>query len=171
VLRSRCAALEAETAEVAMQIDSPGLYVVINTVVVTSDVARSSHKIQVTVLEIVRSLTEKRVRGRIERPAGWISLLDREDGHRWALKQVRPVPKRIGSEEAMGVEELRLRLAGAQAEKGELVAQVAELRANCETLEAERRTLQRSRRFGAIALASRLSGPSSHCRRILLAAT
>merc|ERR1719221_813193 len=33
---------------------------------------------------------ERRVRGRIEHPAGWISLLDLEDGYRWVQKQEVP---------------------------------------------------------------------------------
>jgi len=38
----------------------------------------------VRVLEVVRMPEQSRVRGRLEDPAGWISLLDTETGYRWA---------------------------------------------------------------------------------------
>jgi len=45
----------------------------------------------VTVVEVVRRDSEKRVRGRLETPAGWISLLDCESGYRWASRiQAKP---------------------------------------------------------------------------------
>jgi len=47
----------------------------------------------VNVLEVSQSPAEGRVRGRTERPAGWISLLDTTDGYRWADRLEAPPPR------------------------------------------------------------------------------
>jgi len=41
----------------------------------------------VNVLEVVRCPEQNRIRGRIEKPDGWISLENLEDGYRWAVRQ------------------------------------------------------------------------------------
>lgn len=42
------------------------------------------------VVEVLVVQSEERIRGRIEEPAGWISLLDTKGGYRWAAKQAGP---------------------------------------------------------------------------------
>jgi len=83
--------------------DSPGPYVIINAAGVfpaaaslcDEDIVAFLHVGEVVnVLEVVRCREEGRVRGRIESPAGWITLLHVPDGFRWAEKQVARRPSR-----------------------------------------------------------------------------
>jgi len=83
-------------------VDGPGLYIIKHSGTVVSRrletgtrgvqqqeiVARLNFNSEVEVLEVVRH--KGRVRGRIGNPAGWISLFNIQDGHRWA----RPVSPR-----------------------------------------------------------------------------
>merc|ERR1711933_682756 len=43
---------------------------------------------------------ENRVRGRIKKPAGWISILNMEDGARWAVKKGQPMPEKVSKKRA-----------------------------------------------------------------------
>jgi len=79
--------------------DTPGQYIVIHDgVAVSSGLSTVSPITQilafgtvVNVLEVARIEEDKRVRGRIEDPPGWVSLLDTGDGYRWARRQA-PAP-------------------------------------------------------------------------------
>ncbi|CAK0846653.1 unnamed protein product, partial [Prorocentrum cordatum] len=81
--------------------DGPGLYIITHSQTgVTSGVSISSGIVSfletgavVNVLEVSQSPAEGRVRGRTERPAGWISLLDTTDGYRWADRLEAPPPR------------------------------------------------------------------------------
>eukprot|EP00435_Cladocopium_sp_Y103_P038064 s2099_g10.t1 len=88
-----------ETAEL-LAIDSPGMYVVSQTVTLTVGPEKGSAKIQnlnagtvIQVLEVIHRLEDRRVRGRVEEPAGWISIVGTEDSNRWA---VRDLPRSNG---------------------------------------------------------------------------
>jgi len=77
-------------------IDSPGVYVVSQTVALTVGPEKSSAKLQnlsvgtvVQVLEVVHQQEDKRVRGRVEDPAGWISIVGTEDSNRWASRDLQ----------------------------------------------------------------------------------
>lgn len=87
--------------------DRPGRYVIVHdqTFVSKTVVVPAEEEIidvlvegsEVLILEVVRRDEDKRVRGRIEAPSGWISLLDTETGYRWAesmeaLERVSPLP-------------------------------------------------------------------------------
>ncbi|CAE8681159.1 unnamed protein product, partial [Polarella glacialis] len=101
-LRDRCVQHESARRDaklalkaVCLQVDSPGVYCLSSSVDVTEGPARGSPKCErlatdtvVHVVEVVHRLQERRVRGRIESPAGWISLLDIDEGSRWADKQL-----------------------------------------------------------------------------------
>lgn len=76
--------------------DRPGIYAIIQRAAVVPTVHMSGTKEirqelkagdLVEVLEVVRNPGEQRIRGRIANPPGWISLMDLEDGHRWAERQ------------------------------------------------------------------------------------
>lgn len=75
-------------------IDSPGVYTILHdhtkvasTRELTEDwVAELSKGTVVRVVEVISSPAVKRVRGRLENPTGWISLLNVETGYRWAAK-------------------------------------------------------------------------------------
>lgn len=76
--------------------DRPGVYAVLRRAAVVPTVHMSGTKEirvelkagdLVEVVEVVRNPGEARIRGRIANPPGWISLLDLEDGHRWAERQ------------------------------------------------------------------------------------
>lgn len=74
--------------------DLPGRYRVLETTHVTEhsdvesdNVAQVNEGTVVEVLDIVVCPTDQRVRGRIEQPSGWISLLDTANGHRWAEQE------------------------------------------------------------------------------------
>eukprot|EP00929_Paragymnodinium_shiwhaense_P082936 TRINITY_DN43967_c0_g1_i1.p1 TRINITY_DN43967_c0_g1~~TRINITY_DN43967_c0_g1_i1.p1 ORF type:complete len:396 (-),score=50.85 TRINITY_DN43967_c0_g1_i1:177-1364(-) len=74
--------------------DGPGLYrlgagqaVVRRSVSMKSDeVGKLEAHALVRVVEIADLAEQRRLRGRIEHPAGWISLLDTAGGHRWAQR-------------------------------------------------------------------------------------
>mmetsp|Transcript_20358 Transcript_20358/g.64001 ORF Transcript_20358/g.64001 Transcript_20358/m.64001 type:complete len:665 (+) Transcript_20358:408-2402(+) len=74
--------------------DYPGVYIITHKeAAVTSKVclappilAHLDAGMVVHVVEVVHCPRERRVRGRIERPAGWISLVSLEDGYRWARR-------------------------------------------------------------------------------------
>mmetsp|Transcript_7041 Transcript_7041/g.13064 ORF Transcript_7041/g.13064 Transcript_7041/m.13064 type:complete len:545 (+) Transcript_7041:71-1705(+) len=76
--------------------DSPGPYIITDTAAVTptADLCSEREIIEklsvgeaVTVLEVRHRADVKRVRGRIKRPPGWISIADTESGRRWAERQ------------------------------------------------------------------------------------
>jgi len=76
--------------------DRPGIYAVVRKAAVVPTVhmtgtaeIHTSLKAGdlVEVLEVVLNEGERRLRGRIANPPGWISLLDLDDGHRWAERQ------------------------------------------------------------------------------------
>merc|ERR1712048_525992 len=81
------------------QDDSPGIYVVEREVAVEPSLNIGGYNDIIGVLGagtvvnvLVVAESEKRIRGRIESPAvGWISLVDTEDGYRWAKKE-SPAP-------------------------------------------------------------------------------
>lgn len=78
--------------------DGPGLYIITHSQTgVTSGMSISTGVTTflvtgavVNVLETSSSPAEMRVRGRVERPAGWISLVDTTDGYRWAERLEAP---------------------------------------------------------------------------------
>lgn len=77
-------------------VDSPALYVTWHSTVVRAAAELTSLEVdtltmgtEVAVLEVVSLVEGRRVRGRIENPAGWISLLDTETGNRVAAKVSR----------------------------------------------------------------------------------
>lgn len=79
-----------------LALDSPGVYVVSQTVALTVGPEKSSAKLQnlnvgtaVQVLEVVHQQEDKRVRGRVEDPAGWISIVGTEDSNRWASRDLQ----------------------------------------------------------------------------------
>merc|ERR1712137_169797 len=46
----------------------------------------------VHILEVVNDDKGRRVRGRVETPAGWVSLFDMDKQQRWAVRQESPSP-------------------------------------------------------------------------------
>lgn len=72
--------------------DAPGAYTVVHdNTAVTAERAAAPPTIAhlpvgslITVVEVACLVEDNRVRGRIEEPPGWISLLDTSDGYRWA---------------------------------------------------------------------------------------
>jgi len=76
------------------EVDLPGMYTVVHdrTKVAPGEelsnvfVAELSKGASVRVVEVVIRNQDKRVRGRLESPAGWISLLNTETGYRWASR-------------------------------------------------------------------------------------
>lgn len=77
--------------------DGLGDYVVLNKAVVSRDtvfrgdedvVAKVPVGTVVKVLEVEHCAEERRIRGRLEHPAGWMSLLNTETGRRWAAKLI-----------------------------------------------------------------------------------
>mmetsp|Transcript_22169 Transcript_22169/g.61382 ORF Transcript_22169/g.61382 Transcript_22169/m.61382 type:complete len:1225 (-) Transcript_22169:123-3797(-) len=95
VLVETPAAHVAETSgHLIGQDDSPALYVITHSeAAVTADIrvmppiiAHLSAGTVVYVVEVVTCTRERRVRGRIEYPSGWISLVSLDDGYRWAEK-------------------------------------------------------------------------------------
>ncbi|CAK0882695.1 unnamed protein product [Prorocentrum cordatum] len=81
--------------------DAPGRYIVLKRTAVQLTAKVGSQKFatlepgcDVKVVEVVDSTEDKRIRARVEEPAGWISLLNTESGHRWA--------ERVEEEEAVG---------------------------------------------------------------------
>merc|ERR1712217_504269 len=91
--------------------DGPGEYVITKMSAVKSGISTKSPHIGtlsgdtlVEVLQVVSYIKENRVRGRIKKPAGWISILNIEDGTRWAVKKGQPMPEKVskkrGADEA-----------------------------------------------------------------------
>jgi len=78
----------------------------------------------VQVLETEVLLEEKRVRGRIEKPAGWLSLLKLDDGYRWVMPAKLPsmADMPAGSRERMMFEQMKKMFT----ERKELLDQVVE---------------------------------------------
>mmetsp|Transcript_67197 Transcript_67197/g.155970 ORF Transcript_67197/g.155970 Transcript_67197/m.155970 type:complete len:849 (+) Transcript_67197:104-2650(+) len=85
----------AELEAKMLQGDGPGTYVIIhNNTAITADMAAAPPTLShlpagesVDVVEVVFLAEDRRVRGRLEKQGGWISLRDTSDGYRWA----RPV--------------------------------------------------------------------------------
>ena len=87
---------EASAAEPAAGLeDGPGRYTIIHAGTFVSDqvaLPRDATEVtaylplglEVVVLEVERAIHLGRVRGRLENPHGWISLLNLETGYRWA---------------------------------------------------------------------------------------
>jgi hypothetical protein len=78
-------------------VDKPGPYVIVRATNVSNKLSNSSGFLQrlaigteVDVIEIVPAPEEKRLRAKIGNPDGWISLLNLEDGQRWACSKVEP---------------------------------------------------------------------------------
>jgi len=76
------------------QDDGPGVYVVEKEVAVEPTPSLGKYEDIITLLgvgSVVHVMavmhSEKRIRGRIFHPTGWISLVDKEDGFRWARRQ------------------------------------------------------------------------------------
>lgn len=74
--------------------DSPGVFVVVRDVAVEPQPEIGTLEDVLAVLGVGRLInvlaiarSQSRIRGRIENPAGWISIIDTEDGYRWAQKQ------------------------------------------------------------------------------------
>lgn len=79
----------------ARQADGPGMYIVTRKVGLSASMVdncskfhaelKPGHKLEV--LEILHMEPEGRIRARIRSPAGWISLVNLETGHRWAERE------------------------------------------------------------------------------------
>lgn len=89
--------------------DAPGRYMVLKRTAVQLTAKVGSQKFatlepgcEVKVVEVVDLTEDRRVRARVEEPAGWISLLNTESGHRWA--------ERAEAEEAAGPADPRAEL-------------------------------------------------------------
>ena len=88
--------LERRTQALMESWPRPGAYVISNPVIVRSAAALSSREVgklevgaEVEVLEIDTRAAPGRVRGRVGRPAGWISIAG-EDGLCWAVRRAEP---------------------------------------------------------------------------------
>jgi len=75
--------------------DGPGLYIIIHddtavtpTEAVAADaiLTKLPARTVVRVTQVSRNMAANRVRGKLENPMGWISLLDMESGLRWAIQ-------------------------------------------------------------------------------------
>mmetsp|Transcript_78763 Transcript_78763/g.206750 ORF Transcript_78763/g.206750 Transcript_78763/m.206750 type:complete len:90 (+) Transcript_78763:826-1095(+) len=80
---------------VCEEVDKPGPYVIIHDKAAVTPslsvgdmeiIAKLDVRKIVNVVEVVISHHDKRVRGRIDKPAGWISLMDTDTLRRWAVK-------------------------------------------------------------------------------------
>jgi len=93
---------ESKQKRKRQQADVPGMYTITHdrTKVAPSEelsttwVAELAKGASVRVVEVVRREKDKRVRARLDSPAGWISLLNTESGYRWA--------ERVGPSERAG---------------------------------------------------------------------
>jgi len=92
--QSSQASAASGAAVAAVHGDGPGLYRIVRNTFASSGVALGCEKVQILeegvvikVLEVVYSALDKRIRGRIEEPGGWVSLLDTESGARYAERQ------------------------------------------------------------------------------------
>ena len=102
-LREKYRNVELQLQQAQLQSDGPGIYILAGEVDVFEGVARGSAKVgrlgagqEVRVLEVVHREMDRRVRGRIQQPAGWISLLDTSEGHRWAHRQLSATNEWVG---------------------------------------------------------------------------
>jgi len=76
--------------------DSPGSYVIIHddTAVTPTEAVGPSEQIltklpartAVRITQVSKNMSAQRIRGKLENPVGWISLLDTDSGIRWAIK-------------------------------------------------------------------------------------
>mmetsp|Transcript_94930 Transcript_94930/g.306460 ORF Transcript_94930/g.306460 Transcript_94930/m.306460 type:complete len:433 (-) Transcript_94930:447-1745(-) len=94
-----------EAQEEALQEDCPGAYVITHDNIKVSPqlalgadqggagVKRLSVGTKAHVLEVVLLAEAQRVRGRIENPPGWISLMNTTNGYRWAEKLAQEEPE------------------------------------------------------------------------------
>eukprot|EP00913_Durusdinium_trenchii_P010776 g10109.t1 len=121
-LRERLRSLELQLHQAQLQCDGPGVYILAGEVDVTEAVGRGSTKVgrlqpgqEVHVLEVVQKEQDRRVRARIQQPAGWISLLDTSEGHRWAHRQLAATNEWISELSSGGELELKARLAALEA--------------------------------------------------------
>lgn len=97
--------------------DLPGHYLIThNNAAVRAEVALDSPVVGqlaageiVHVLEVLPLLEENRVRGKLEHPHGWISLVNLQDGYRWAERQETAPADPWAIEKAQLVAELRSR--------------------------------------------------------------
>ncbi|CAJ1394839.1 unnamed protein product [Effrenium voratum] len=93
----------------------------------------------VQVLEVVHRQDEKRVRGRIEEPAGWISIVSTEDGNRWAQRDLaRSNRWAVNGQEQLQSLRRELQLLEAASKDAEEAQRMQELQTARETAEAER---------------------------------
>eukprot|EP00427_Karlodinium_veneficum_P053949 CAMPEP_0169404868 /NCGR_PEP_ID=MMETSP1017-20121227/56629_1 /TAXON_ID=342587 /ORGANISM="Karlodinium micrum, Strain CCMP2283" /LENGTH=329 /DNA_ID=CAMNT_0009511399 /DNA_START=63 /DNA_END=1049 /DNA_ORIENTATION=- len=81
----------AESADAYTEADRPGVYRMLVKAAVTSDVSLDSSKgdvleagTRINVIEVRQVVDADRVRGKINTPEGWVSLLRPSDGYRWA---------------------------------------------------------------------------------------
>eukprot|EP00435_Cladocopium_sp_Y103_P064358 s197_g26.t1 len=107
----------ASIAETIVEEDLPGHYLIVhNNAAVRAEVALDSPVVGqlasgeiVHVLEVLPLLEENRVRGKLEHPHGWISLVNLQDGYRWAERQETAPADPWAIEKAHLVAELRSR--------------------------------------------------------------
>lgn len=104
-------------AETIVEEDLPGHYLIThNNAAVRAEAALDSPVVGqlaageiVHVLEVLPLLEENRVRGKLEHPHGWISLVNLQDGYRWAERQEIAPADPWAIEKAELVAELRSR--------------------------------------------------------------
>lgn len=125
----------------------PGKYIIVHdSAVVKSEVALVSPIVghlragdAVQVLSVVHNLADRRARGRVEHPPGWISLVDLDSGYRWALRQ-QPESGSLHEDEGRKAE-LLAAIRQREAAIGELRERAEQLRArnlaSYESLRAE----------------------------------
>lgn len=93
----------------------PGEYRLVNEGYPTADASTESDDIGelppgtlVNISEVVVMLEEKRVRGKIDKPAGWLSLLKLDDGYRWVVPSKLPSPADLTARERMMFDQLKM---------------------------------------------------------------
>uniref|UniRef100_A0A7S1QX94 Uncharacterized protein n=1 Tax=Alexandrium catenella TaxID=2925 RepID=A0A7S1QX94_ALECA len=109
----------------------------------------------VRVVAVVSSLQDRRLRGRIESPQGWISLLDLDTGYRWAKRYDEPASARH-SEKAQLADAIRQRDALIRA----LRVRIDELRVNNRAVYASFR--ERAEQIEAKLLSARMIPADDH---------
>lgn len=127
---------EKESAEEQLEeikgLFPPGEYRLINEGYPTVEASTQSEDIGelqcgtvVTITEVVVLLDEKRVRGRIEKPAGWLSLLKLDDGYRWVVPAKLPGVEDMpaGSRQLVMYEQLKKMFEERQEVLGQVVEQ------------------------------------------------
>ncbi|CAE8732268.1 unnamed protein product, partial [Polarella glacialis] len=105
--------LALEACWAADAADCPGQYVVTSTAIMSphmdllnpTDPVALEVGMRIRVIEVVRCKPLKRIRARVERPSGWISLLNMEAGTRWARKEASQMTELEGQPAAEIVEE------------------------------------------------------------------